>query len=256
MYIDEVGNSDLGSSGDPNHRYLSLTGVICELSIVERELYGKLESLKAKFFDSHPDDPIILHRKELVNKKHPFAALRDPVVEADFNREFLFLLESIDYTVITVVIDKFEHKHRYDVWLFDPYHYGLHVLLERYVFFLRANGGTGDVLAESRGGNDDRRLKDSFKRVFTQGTDFMKSELFGEYLTSCELKVKPKQVNIAGLQIADVIAHPSYKWSLLKSGASVQLGPFGEKVAALLEESKYYRSPSGKVEGYGRKVLP
>lgn len=138
MYVDEVGNSDLGSSDDPNHRYLSLTGVICELSTVERELHDKLEGIKVKYFNSHPDDPIILHRKELVNKKHPFDALRDAVVEAAFNSEFLSMLEAIDYSVITVVIDKLEHKHRYDVWLFDPYHYGLHVLLERYVFFLRA----------------------------------------------------------------------------------------------------------------------
>ncbi len=28
IYIDEVGNPDLGSSDDPNHRFLSLTGVI------------------------------------------------------------------------------------------------------------------------------------------------------------------------------------------------------------------------------------
>lgn len=31
IYIDEVGNSDLESSDDPNHRFLSLTGVILEL---------------------------------------------------------------------------------------------------------------------------------------------------------------------------------------------------------------------------------
>ena len=36
----------------------------------------------------------------------------------------------------------------------------------------------------------------------------------------------------------------------------MQLGSFGGKVAALLERSRYYRSPSGKVEGYGCKVLP
>jgi hypothetical protein len=28
IYIDEVGNPDLESSDDPNHRFLSLTGVI------------------------------------------------------------------------------------------------------------------------------------------------------------------------------------------------------------------------------------
>jgi len=30
MYVDEVGNSDLGASLDPNHRYLSLTGVVLQ----------------------------------------------------------------------------------------------------------------------------------------------------------------------------------------------------------------------------------
>lgn len=256
MYVDEVGNSDFGSSDNPNHRYLSLTGVICELSTTARELHGRLEDLKARFFGSHPDDPVILHRKELVNKKHPFESLRDTSVETAFNDEFFSLLEGTEFSVITVVIDKLEHKHRYDVWLFDPYHYCLHVLLERYVFFLKARECKGDVLAESRGGNDDRRLKDSFGRVFSQGTEYMKAEIFNEYLTSHELKVKPKQVNIAGLQIADVLAHPSHKWSLLSSGASIKMGGFGERVAALLEGGKYYRSPSGKVEGYGRKVLP
>ena len=31
MYVDEVGNADLNASQDPNHRYLSLTGVVFEL---------------------------------------------------------------------------------------------------------------------------------------------------------------------------------------------------------------------------------
>ncbi len=33
MYVDEVGNTDLNSSHDPNHQYLSLTGVIFELRV-------------------------------------------------------------------------------------------------------------------------------------------------------------------------------------------------------------------------------
>lgn len=31
LYIDEVGSSDMGASHEPNHRYLSLTGIIMEL---------------------------------------------------------------------------------------------------------------------------------------------------------------------------------------------------------------------------------
>jgi len=67
IYIDEVGNSDLKSSEDPNHRYLSLTGVIFELEYVKEVLNPELENLKKEFFNAHPDEAIILHRKEIVN---------------------------------------------------------------------------------------------------------------------------------------------------------------------------------------------
>lgn len=67
MYIDEYGNPDLESSDNPIHRYLSLTGVIISLDYVSTILFSEMEKLKAEYFDSHPDEPIILHRKELVN---------------------------------------------------------------------------------------------------------------------------------------------------------------------------------------------
>ena len=45
MYIDEVGNSDLDSSHDPRHRYLSLTGIIMELEHVREIVFPGLEQL-------------------------------------------------------------------------------------------------------------------------------------------------------------------------------------------------------------------
>jgi len=39
MYVDEVGNPDLGNSDNPNHRFLSLTGVIISLEYVKDVLY-------------------------------------------------------------------------------------------------------------------------------------------------------------------------------------------------------------------------
>ena len=78
MYVDEVGNSDLESSENPNHRFLSLTGVILELRYVEDVVHPELESLKREYFRSHPDDPVDFHRKEMLNARPPFEALRDP----------------------------------------------------------------------------------------------------------------------------------------------------------------------------------
>ena len=36
LYVDEVGNSDLKSFDNPDHRYLSLTGVVFELDYVSK----------------------------------------------------------------------------------------------------------------------------------------------------------------------------------------------------------------------------
>ena len=81
LYIDEVGNPDLKASYDPNHRYLSLTGVILELEHVKHIVFPTIEGMKREYFDSHPDEPIILHRKELVNQRYPFKNLRDPEIQ-------------------------------------------------------------------------------------------------------------------------------------------------------------------------------
>jgi hypothetical protein len=106
------------------------------LDYVERHAHRQVEEFKRRYFGSHPDDPVILHRKELVNQKPPFEALRDPAARERFDTELLELLADLDYTVFTTVIDKLEHKRRYSVWRYDPYNYCLHMILERYVMWL------------------------------------------------------------------------------------------------------------------------
>src|SRR5437868_13328731 len=138
LYIDETGNADLKASSDPNHRYLSLTGIAMNLSYAGSVVFPRLEAMKAKFFGSHPDDPVVFHRKEMVDRKRPFHALRDPVTEASFNGDLLAALNELEYTVITVVIDKLDHLNLYAVCGHDPYHYCLEVLMERYMLWLKA----------------------------------------------------------------------------------------------------------------------
>jgi len=256
LYIDEVGNPGLESSKDPRHRYLSLTGIVMELGYVDEVVSPELEGLKRKYFHCHVDEPIILHRKEIINQKYPFRSLRDEKRRKAFDRDLLRLLNNLEYTVITVVIDKLEHKARYQVWQQDPYHYSLRILLERYVLFLKDLGLTGDVMAESRGGKEDMRLKRSYERVFKEGTEYVTFQTFDKYLTSRQLKVKQKSNNIAGLQIADLVAHPSFKATLARRNKRSLPSNFGGRIAYILEKKKYYRSASGKIDGWGRKWLP
>lgn len=252
IYIDEVGNPDLESSDNPNHRFLSLTGVILELSHVEAVVHPQMEALKARYFRSHPDDPVIFHRKEMVNAMPPFDTLRNPAILEFFDGELLKMMTEWDYTVISVCLDKKKHKETYTTWRYDPYHYCLQVLLERFVFFLNRIGRNGDVMAESRGGKADMRLKASFRRLWEKGTEYVEPRQFQETLTSKQLKVKPKINNIAGLQLCDLLAHPSRNEILFEQKLlGKPPGAFAQRVIEILQRK--YDQRDGRL--FGKKIL-
>ena len=252
MYVDEVGNPDVASSDNPLHRFLSLTGVIIELTYIRETVHPQKEELKLNYFDSHPDDPVIFHRKELVNAKHPFETLRDPDTHINFDDDLLRLLRNWEYSVISVCLDKKVHKETYQVWRYDPYHYCLVLLLERFTFFLEQHNAEGDVMAESRGGKEDNRLKASFLKLWKEGTEYILPERFHSVLTSKQLKVKPKSNNISGLQIADLIAHPSRNEILNENNLLERpLAPFAEKIIGILQV-KYYQH-RGRI--FGKKFI-
>lgn len=252
IYIDEVGNPDLESSDDPNHRFLSLTGVVLDLDHVQQVVHPQMEALKGKYFPTHPDEPIVFHRSEMINALPPFQALKDPQVRQSFDGELLPLLDAWDYSVISVCIDKKKHKETYTVWRYDPYHYCLSVLLERYVFFLNRKRSRGDALAESRGGKEDRRLKEAYTRLWEHGTDYVGPDQFQGALTSKQLKVKLKANNISGLQLADLLAHPSRNEILQEQGVlGRDLAPFAKQIVSILQRK--YDQREGKP--FGKKLL-
>ena len=103
-----------------------------------------------------------------------------------------------------------------------------------------------------RGGKEDRKLKNSFSRLWEDGTEYVTPERFQKVLTSKQLKVKPKANNISGLQIADIIAHPSRTEILRENKVrDTQLAPFATKIVAILKE-KYYQH-EGKI--FGKKFI-
>lgn len=245
------------SPDDPNHRFLCLTGVIFNLGFVASDLQPELEALKTKYFGSHPDDPVIMHRKGLVHKKPPFHALAYPEKEKLFNTEFVALLNKWEYTVIGVVLDKQEYNINYaSTWKYDPYHYCKEIILERFRLFLNMNQAVGDVMIESRGGKEDKRLKRSFRRLMDNGTGYLSPEKLAEHITSKELKVKVKSANIAGLQLADLMAHAvrryGYKtiWDLKDDRTT-----FSDTLIEILTREKFFRY-KGKIASYGLKKLP
>lgn len=252
IYIDEVGNHHLGSSTVSGNRYLSLSGVIIDLDHARTVVHPEMEDLKREFFESHPDDPVVFHRKEILNAKPPFTALRDATVRDKFDTRLLSLLRSWEFSVISICLDKKAHLDTYSTWRYDPYHYILEMILERFTFFLEQNDSKGDVMAESRGGKEDMRLKRSFARLWASGTNFVDPSRVQAVLTSKQLKIKPKANNVSGLQVADLIAHPSRNEILIENKAlDKPLAPFASQVVEILKD-KYYQDDA---RVFGKKFI-
>lgn len=256
MYIDEVGNHDLKPAyRHANDQYLSLTGLIMSLDDARDVLAPRLDDLKRRYFDSHPDNPVILHRREIVRRSPPFHALKDDVTRQAFGQELLRLVEDLPFSVVTVVIDKAAHLARYRAWSDHPYHYCLENLLERYCHELRTRRLHGDVMAESRGGREDRALKTSYRAHHERGTSHVSKAALAAHITSQEIKLQKKSDNVPGLQLADLLAYPSWKATRARRDGTL-LDGFTAEIADVLERSKYRRGPGGRVDGYGRKWLP
>lgn len=255
LYIDEVGNGDLeGSATDDNIRYLSLTGVATKLWLHQDRITPALNELKEAVFGT---TKVILHRREIVHRKGIFRALEDKSRRERFDEGLLEFIQTAKYIVNTVVIDKREHLDRYKAWRMDPYHYCLRCLIERYVLRLERLSQRGDVIIEIRGKNADRRVKDSFQRIYREGTDNITADRIKKSLTSHDIKFANKADNIAAMQLCDLLAHPSQRSIKFERLRLPQPDDFGTKVVDILLDGKYARSPKSKIiEGWGRKWLP
>ena len=113
-------------------------------------------------------------------------------------------------------------------------------------------------MVESRGSKEDKKLMESYTRLYQRGTDHIPVDRWQARLTSHELKAKPKNANIAGLQLADLIAHPSRREILIEHQLITDnRDVFGDQICAILRQSKYNRNKyTGQIEGYGKKLLP
>jgi len=256
LYIDESGDHTYYETEDPAKTHLGLTGILIEYEYYRTTFQPELELLKQRHFPHSPDEPVILHREDIINRRGPFWRLRDPEKEEAFNEDLLQFLKVQRYIVISVVIDKNSHIKRYGDAAYHPYHYCITAMLERYCGYLNFYNARGDVLAESRGGAEDRRLKSAYIRLYEEGTHYRGTSFFQKALKSCEIKLKPKWKNIAGLQIADILAHPSKQEILIEQQRVDDPGDnFGKQICQCIQTKYNQQVYEGRIWGYGKIFL-
>jgi hypothetical protein len=255
LYVDESGDHVLHDFEKPGHRYLCLLG--CWLSGSAYKLFHRaLEDFKQQHIPHNPDEPLILHREDVVNRRGSYWRLRNPDSARAFDADLTQLVARADFRITSVVVDKRALADSYAVPP-HPYNLAMGFLLQRYCGYLNHFNRRGDVMAESRGGVEDRRLKDSYTSVFDNGVWKNDASFFQRALTSRQLKIEAKTANIAGLQLADILAHPIRRMILLDKG--LLEGPHTAFAASLLDAIRLKlnrRFCDGAVEDYGTIFSP
>jgi len=257
LYLDESGDHVFRDTGELAHRYLCLLG--CWFRNPDYlKFHDAIEGLKSEYLPHHPDDPVILHREDMINARKAFKNLRDAAERSRFDDALLEVIKAAEFKVVAVVIDKQELRRVHGAAAAHPYHLGLGFLLQRFAGYLNHINRVGDVLGESRGGKEDRLLKESYSRVFERGVwGITRSSAFQTALTSAELKLKPKGANIAGLQLADLLGHPVKQWVLSQFGAMAdEPAPFAQRLIGAIEGKFNRHLYDGRLAGYGAVLFP
>lgn len=256
LYLDESGDHTYNLLDDPSHRFLALLGVWFRQEDEYKTFSEALESMKRDIFGFRPDKPVVFHRSDIISRKGPYAILKDSSVESNFNRRLLAVVSQSQYRLICVIIDKKTHKTQYTD-PFHPYHYCLANALDRYSGWLNYKNSVGDVMAESRGREEDIQLKGAYRHVFDNGTLMFDRHHHQRALTSKDIKIQAKSRNIPGLQLADILAHPVKSGCLEEKGIVSSSGnSFGRTLWNAVQEKFNKNDFRNAVWGYGKVLLP
>jgi hypothetical protein len=109
LYLDESGDHvfhDQATLSQPSHRYLALVACWFAQGPCHLHFQWALEDLKQRHSPHSPDEPVILHRKEIIGGSGPFWHLRDQAVRARFDDDLCALVAGADFLLVGVCIDK------------------------------------------------------------------------------------------------------------------------------------------------------
>lgn len=202
----------------------------------------RIQQLKRRFFDR---DDLILHTADIIRARNGFEALKDNALRAEFYVELNGLMRELEYKVVACAIRKDLHLARYGMNASDPYMYSLEVLVERFCYELGTVPDGGMIYAEKRDPMLDFHLERAWINIQRRGSTYASANRINESIV--DLCLRDKRLNIAGLQLADLVVSPI--------GRAIVGKPAKEDWKIV--ESKFRRlSPGGTYHGCGLVVLP
>ncbi len=238
VYVDESGDHGLLNI-DPDYPVFVLAFCIFQKQTYVEQIVPEIQKLKFRFWGH---DGIILHSHDIRKSKGNFNILMNEGVRNQFLPAIQSVIEGAQFTLIASLIDKEKLRVKYQNPS-DPYTIALAFCMERLQFFLKDNSQGNQevhVLVESRGKIEDNELELAFRRI-KDGTPYVES------MPNLNIVFMDKKHNSAGLQFADLVAHPIGRH---------HIKPAQPNLAYKTIETKFRRSTSGNIRGYGLKTFP
>ncbi len=238
VYVDESGDHSLVNI-DEGYPVFVLAFCIFHKRHYAETIIPRLEHFKFRHFGH---DALVLHEHEIRKQKGDFSVLANLQLRHQFISELSEIMDQSNFVLAACVIDKKKLKQT-NPQVSDPYHFALAYCLDGLRDFLTEKKQIDRktyVLVERRGKKEDKALELEFRRI-------------------CDNKMYPfdvifedKKSNLAGLQLADLVARPI--------GLNY-LRPQQENRAFDILKKKLLcrggRTNAGDdFEGYGLKIVP
>lgn len=238
VYVDESGDHSL-TAINPQNPVFALVFCIFEKDVYRTQIVPAVQKLK---FDFWGHDCVVLHGHEIRKANNEFRILKNTDVRIQFIERINELIGTLPFTIISAVIDKQSLKNKYTIPA-NPYEIALTFCMERLQRWLienRQNTKLTHLIIERRGRTEDAILELEFRRI-ADGRNQV-----GQ-MTNLDVRFMDKKHNSAGLQFADLMAHPIGRHVINRNQPNR---------AFELLEPKIRRGPNGRSSGYGLKIFP
>jgi len=219
-----------------------LSGCIFDFDYYFNHAEKEIDKLKQKFFGKRG---VILRSYDIRKQKGDFSCLVDKAKREKFYSGLDDLIKKLDFQIITAAIRKDKFKTRYPLPN-NPYFLCFQFILERSIMYLGKTKEKMMFKIESRETHNDQKLSKVYENFRSVKSKFITPEEIQEKLI--DLSFNQKIQNIAGMQIADLVAYPIGRWVLDKTK---------ENKAFTIIEAKLHRKPGTTTYlNYGLKIFP
>ncbi|ADH84738.1 DUF3800 domain-containing protein [Desulfurivibrio alkaliphilus] len=202
-FLDECGDHSL-TKIDRDFPIFVLSLLLVKRTDYRDVILPTINALKLKYWDH---EGVSLHSRDIRKSTGPFAILQNSSLRRPFMEDLSALMRDLPYEVFIVGIHKQKLRDRY-VRAENPYELALTFAMERLLYCLeQREQSILPIIAEARGTNEDNALKAAFFDLISNGTRYIGKGRFERMVFP--LRFHNKRKNIAGIQLADLCAHPA-----------------------------------------------